>query len=108
MKFLGVSGATEKAAAYRAAREVLSAAPTPQKGVDGGDAQARVDELIAADREYDEANRDWEHCTNHDPSEFSEETWRRVADRFEAAVMRRLRALDAIAPRSSDAWEAPR
>lgn len=36
MKFLGVSGATEKAAAYRAAREVLAAAPpapVKQEGV---------------------------------------------------------------------------
>lgn len=40
MKFLGVSGATEKAAAYRAASEVLAAAPPAPAAVAGGDGEA--------------------------------------------------------------------
>lgn len=52
-----------------------------------------VAELIAADDEYEAARRDWDHVTAHDPEETSDETWRRVADRFEAAVMRRAAAL---------------
>lgn len=53
-------------------------------------------ELIEADHEYESARRDWDHVTAHDPEETSDETWRRVADRFEAAVMRRIAALRAV------------
>ena len=59
-------------------------------------ARAAVAELIEADREYDEANSDWEEVTSRDPAETDDETWRLVSDRFEAAVMRRMNALDRI------------
>lgn len=52
-----------------------------------------VAELIEADHEYEAARRDWDHVTAHDPEETSDETWRQVADRYEAAVMRRAAAL---------------
>ncbi len=55
--------------------------------------RSAVIELLAADREYDAANRDWEHFTSLDPDDFSAEDWKRVADRFEEAVMRRIAAL---------------
>lgn len=57
------------------------------------DARAAVAELIEADKEYDKARRDWDHVTTHDPEETSDETWQRVADRFERAVIRRGDAL---------------
>lgn len=56
-------------------------------------ARAAVAELIEADREYDEANSDWEEVTSIDPAETDDETWRLVSDRFEAAIMRRMNAL---------------
>lgn len=56
-------------------------------------ARSDIAELIEADVEYDAANRDWERATSNDPEELSDETWRRIADRFEAAVMRRIAAL---------------
>ena len=56
-------------------------------------ARAAVAELIEADHEYEAARRDWDHVTAHDPEETSDETWRQVADRYEAAVMRRAAAL---------------
>lgn len=60
--------------------------------------QARdaVAELVAADHEYDAASRDWEQATAGDPGDLSEESWRRIADRFEEATMRRIAALDRI------------
>lgn len=61
-------------------------------------ARAAVAELIEADMEYEKARRDWDHVTAHDPEETSDETWRRVADRFERAVMRRAAALAAATP----------
>lgn len=57
------------------------------------EACAAVAELIEADKEYDAARRDWDHVTAHDPEETSDETWRRVSDRFEVALMRRVAAL---------------
>jgi len=57
------------------------------------DVHAAVAELIDADLEYEGARRDWDDVTAHDPEETSDETWRRVADRYEAAVMRRATAL---------------
>jgi len=68
----------------------------PQIAVELGQARAAVAELIEADREYDEANSDWEEVTSRDPAETDDETWRLVSDRFEAAVMRRMNALDRI------------
>lgn len=56
-------------------------------------ARAAIAELIEADREFDAAHHDWEHVTAHDPQETSDEDWRRIADRFEAATMRRIAAL---------------
>jgi ATPase subunit of ABC transporter with duplicated ATPase domains len=56
-------------------------------------ARAAVAELIEADREYDEANSDWEEVTSRDPDETDYDTWRRVSDRFEDAVMRRAAAM---------------
>ena len=59
-------------------------------------ARAAVADLIEADLEYDEANSDWGEVTSRDPDETDDETWRLVSDRFEAAVMRRMNALDRI------------
>lgn len=64
-----------------------------RKYIEARDALA---ELIEADREYDEANSDWDQVTSRDPDEADGETWRRVSARFEAAVMRRVCALDRI------------
>lgn len=57
------------------------------------DSRLAIAELIEADREFDAAHHDWEHVTAHDPQETSDEDWRRIADRFEAATMRRIAAL---------------
>jgi hypothetical protein len=59
-------------------------------------ARAVVAELIAADHEYDAAQRDWEHLTSSDPESFSREDLARIADRYEAATMRRIAALAAV------------
>lgn len=53
-----------------------------------------VAELVAADREYEEARRDWDRATGSDPKSLQDEEWVRIADRFEAACMRRLKAMD--------------
>lgn len=55
--------------------------------------QADVEALVVADREYEEARRDWDRATAGHPGDISEKTWQRIADRFEAAVMRRAAAL---------------
>lgn len=57
------------------------------------EARAAIAELIEADKEFDAAHRDWEHVTAHDPQETSDEDWKRIADRFEAATMRRIAAI---------------
>ena len=54
---------------------------------------AAMRELIEADVEYDAARRDWDMATSLPPEDTSEETWQRVADRFEASLMRRRAAL---------------
>ena len=59
-------------------------------------ALSAIRELVEADREYDEANNDWEQVTSRDPDETDDETWRRVSDRFEAAIMRRIDALNSV------------
>lgn len=55
-----------------------------------------VAELIAADHEYDDSLREWDHSTAIDPEEISDETMLRIADRFERAVNRRAVALARI------------
>lgn len=62
--------------------------------------RAAVTELVEADKEYDAANRDWEHFTSADPDSFTAEQWAKVADRFEAALMRRIAALARMEPQS--------
>lgn len=69
------------------------AALLPELAYDLTNARAAIAELIEADREFDAAHHDWEHVTAHDPQETSDEDWRRIADRFEAATMRRIAAL---------------
>jgi hypothetical protein len=58
--------------------------------------QARdaVRELVEADREYDDARKDWDDATSEGADLLSDDDWRRIADRHEAAIMRRIAALE--------------
>lgn len=67
---------------------------------------AERDGLLAADVEYDAANRDWEQATSHDPGDISDAQWKKIADRFERAIMHRLEVMDGIQSRRA-AKDAP-
>lgn len=62
-------------------------------GADLREACVAVKDLVEADREYDEAARDWEHYTNNEPYNFTAEQWMKVASRYEEAIMRRIAAI---------------
>jgi ATPase subunit of ABC transporter with duplicated ATPase domains len=76
-----------------AAVALLACESYPETSKEVDEARTAVAELIEADHEYEAARRDWDHVTAHDPEETPDETWRQVADRYEAAVMRRAEAL---------------
>lgn len=77
------------------AAAALKYAGAKREGIDSIiEARATMAELVAADREYEEARRDWDRATGSDPKSLQDEEWLRIADRFEAACMRRLKAMD--------------
>lgn len=53
-----------------------------------------VAELIDANREYDAARREYDRITSIDPSDMSGEDLGRISSRFEAAIMRRIAAVE--------------
>lgn len=62
------------------------------------DIRDTVKERIDADTEYDLAFTDWERATSGEFVNMTDERWAQVADRFEAAVMRRIAALAKATP----------
>lgn len=56
----------------------------------------QVAELIAADKEYDEARQQWEQRSISGTHDFDEAEYRRMAARLESATARRASALAAL------------
>ena len=59
-------------------------------------ARNAVAELIEADHEYEAARSDWDNATGGDPEALSDESWKRISERYERALMRRIHAIERI------------